>query len=120
MLRLEQDKYYVGVTAKTPEQRYREHLGNGKSWWTSKYRPVGIAETRSLGITTYKEAQIQENKVTREYMKQYGVNSVRGGDLTMTSELVVRFGYIFDKFGWESITTIVFLLLVIAILVFKG
>lgn len=116
VLRLEQKKWYVGITSQTPEARFREHRSGRKSYWTEEYPPIEIADTRYLGDLNLEEARAYEEKVTRRYMREKGVNNVRGGSITETSDVIIRFGYIWDRFGWEAMTVIVFELLVIAYL----
>jgi predicted GIY-YIG superfamily endonuclease len=98
VLRLEEDKYYVGVTSKTPEERFREHLnGIRAAKWTLKYKPVSIYDQKELGLMTYDYAQKYENIVVRRYMKERGYNITRGGDLTDPSDYV-KFGQtIYDR-----------------------
>ncbi len=116
ILKLEQGKYYVGITTQIPEQRLAGHLGGQKTWWTSDYKPLGIFDRKDLGNLNIEEAKLIENHVTRLYIKKYGINNVRGGDLTQTNDMVVRFGYIFDDLTWQAISIIIFLLAVIAYL----
>lgn len=111
VLRLEDSKYYVGITSKTPEVRMKEHQdGVRAAYWTAKHKPTEIIYREDLGIATQTQAEKRENKIVRAYMKKCGVNSVRGGDLTNTSEYVVRFGYIFDKEVWSDAVHILILL----------
>lgn len=118
ILKLENSKWYVGITSKTPEERFAEHkLGKRAAYWTMKYKPLKIELTEDLGIVSKKHAERYENKVTRLLMKERGLNNVRGGDLRDVEEYTARFGYIWDKFGWETITVIVLQMLIIIYLV---
>ena len=49
-------------------------------------------------------------------MKERGLNNVRGGDLRDTEDYIIRFGYIRDKFSWETAILILTLMLMIAYL----
>ena len=72
ILQLESGKYYVGKSA-TPAERYKQHIeGNGAAW-TKKYKPVKFLETRALTGTH------DETNLTKDLMKKYGVDNVRGG-----------------------------------------
>lgn len=117
ILKCEEDKYYIGVTSKTPELRMQEHIkGIRPAKWTMKYKPIKLVDRKDLGMMTYENAEKYENKVIRAYVKKCGINNARGGDLRDTSDFIIRFGYIFDKSGWEVITAVVFLMLIIIIL----
>ncbi len=74
VLKCEDGKYYVGKT-EDPETRFKAHFGKaGGSKWTKKHQPEKIL---------YFEddlKDIDENRITFEKMKQYGVRNVRGGD----------------------------------------
>jgi predicted GIY-YIG superfamily endonuclease len=72
ILQLESGKYYVGKSA-NPAERYKQHIeGNGAAW-TKKYKPVKFLETRALTGTH------DETNLTKDLMKKYGVDNVRGG-----------------------------------------
>lgn len=117
VLKLEDGKYYVGITSKTPEERTREHLnGIRTAYWTAKHKPLKVIHTEDLGTIEQSKAEKHENRMVRALMKQRGINNVRGGDLTSTEEYIKRFGYIWDKEGWYAVTVVTFLLLVIAYL----
>ena len=104
VLKLEQDKWYVGITTQPVEKRFAQHRkGFAGARWTKKYRPIRIHDIHDLGYCDTERAQKFEGKVTREYMKQYGDNNVRGGDLTDVDEYVRRFGYFFTKNDWGDL-----------------
>lgn len=118
ILRLEDGKFYVGITSKTPEIRMQEHQ-NGKqsAYWTAKHRPIEIIYREDLGHIKKDKAERYENKMTRSIMKKQGVNNVRGGDLTHTNDYVVRFGYIFDKENWEDMFYITLMFIILAVFI---
>ena len=75
ILQLEGGKYYVGKS-ENPAQRYRQHIeGNGAAW-TKKHKPVKFLETRAL------TGEHDETNLTKDLMKKYGVDNVRGGAYT--------------------------------------
>ena len=114
VLRLQDGKFYVGITSNTPEIRMQEHLNGVRvAYWTAKHKPIEIIHTEDLGIIEKSKAEKYENKMVRALMKQRGLNNVRGGDLTSVEEYTKRFGYVWDKDGWYALTVVVFLLLVI-------
>lgn len=116
VLKLEQDKYYVGITSQTPEKRFQEHLHGRKTHWTAKYPPIKIVDTKYLGDLSLEDAKDYENKVTRRYIKEKGVNNVRGGDLTDVSNYVIRFGNIYDDISWWLSSIIILQMLIIWVL----
>lgn len=75
VLQLQGGKYYVGKTTDF-NRRYQEHKTGNGSAWTSKYHPVKIVEVRPL------HGDHDENNTTKDYMKKYGVENVRGGSYT--------------------------------------
>ncbi len=114
ILKLEESKYYVGVTSKTPEYRFQQHKnGFAGAAWTKKYKPIKIMDTKFLGNITYEEAEKYENKVVRAYIKVHGLNSVRGGDLRDADDYIQRFGWIYLKDNWEVLTVIILQFLII-------
>lgn len=114
VLKLENGKWYVGITSKTPEVRFAEHLASKSSaYWTMKHKPIEIELVEDLGIVSRQHAEKYEAKVTRNLMKERGLNNVRGGDLRDVGEYVQRFGWILDKERWDTVLYIVLLLLVI-------
>lgn len=117
VLECENKKYYVGVTSKTPKERFQEHAkGIRSANWTLKYKPIRIIDQKNLGQRTYSEAQTYENKVVRAYIKKVGANSVRGGDLTDIQDYTIRFGRIFLKDNWEIIIGMSLMMAIVTII----
>ena len=109
ILKLEHDKWYVGITSKSPEERFREHkLGIRCAYWTKAYKPIEIELREDLGIVSKEHAETYENKITRRLMKERGLNNVRGGDLRDNDEYVKRFGWIYIKSDWQKLTIAAF------------
>lgn len=71
ILKLENNKYYVGKT-KNINKRILDHFQNNGSEWTKKYKPIEI-------INTYKGDNFDEEKHTLLTMDKYGIDNVRGG-----------------------------------------
>ncbi len=65
-------KYYIGKT-NNPEFRLEKHFSNNGSAWTKKYPPIRVIEIIP------NSDDYDEDKHTLKYMKQYGINNVRGG-----------------------------------------
>lgn len=112
VLILEDDKWYVGITSKTPEQRFQEHkLGIRGAYWTKAHKPISIELKEDLGIVNKEHAEAYENKITRTLMKERGLNNVRGGDLRDNEEYAQRFGRIWLKKEWGIFTLALFFML---------
>lgn len=78
VLELANNKYYIGKTTDVMKRFNQHKTGNG-SVWTKLHRPKKILECRPL-INNH-----DENNITKDYMKKYGVENVRGGAYTQTS-----------------------------------
>lgn len=72
ILKLEQNKFYVGKT-NNPDFRIENHINGEGSAWTKKYKPIQLIELLS-NCDDY-----DEDKYTRMYMDKMGVDNVRGG-----------------------------------------
>jgi|GEM_PF-752975 len=117
VLKLQQDKYYVGITSKTPEERMWEHKHKVRAaYWTMKYPPIEIVHTEDLGVISKAEAEKRENAVVRDGISRHGLNNVRGGDICGTVDHIPRFGSYWTKDNWETVTYIVLLNLIIFLL----
>lgn len=73
ILKLENNKYYIGRTEKNPEFRIQQHIDGNGSAWTEKYKTLEIIDI----IET--DSKYDEDKYTIEYMEKYGIDNVRGG-----------------------------------------
>lgn len=112
VLKLEKEKWYVGITSKTPEERFREHaLHKRAAYWTMKYKPLEIELVEDLGEVSKEQAEDYENKITRSLMKERGLNNVRGGDLRDIDDYIVRFGWVYIKEQWVLLTLLAFFML---------
>jgi predicted GIY-YIG superfamily endonuclease len=72
ILELINNKYYIGKTNDVM-RRYDEHMNNIGSAWTRLYKPIKLIECHSVK-TVY-----DEDNITKDYMKKYGIENVRGG-----------------------------------------
>lgn len=72
VLQLEDNKWYIGKTSDVAA-RVRQHTAGSGSAWTKMYKPVAVKETRRL------KDVYDETNTTKEYMKKYGIDNVRGG-----------------------------------------
>lgn len=75
VLKLNQGKYYIGKT-ENPDNRFIQHFSNTGSMWTKRFSPLLIHEIIP-NCDTY-----DEDKYTLKYMKEFGIENVRGGSFT--------------------------------------
>jgi len=73
VLKLKENKYYVGKTGNV-KTRLDQHIAGYGSAWTNKYPILHVKE-----IVPEKHG-FSELSITLHYMKKYGVNNVRGAD----------------------------------------
>jgi len=71
-LKLEKGKYYIGKT-NNPQIRLDSHFNSNGSEWTKLYKPIRVLEVKP-NCDDY-----DEDKITRQYMDEYGIDNVRGG-----------------------------------------
>lgn len=91
MLELEDDYYYIGITRKTPEARFREHCDGTGAKWTALHKPVSIMNTKDLGKLTEVDAIDEETMATVYYMREFGYEKVRGGKLVALDDSTIRY-----------------------------
>jgi len=72
ILKLEDNKYYVGKT-KNINKRFLDHFTNNGSEWTKKYKPIEIINKHNSNDN------FDEEKYTLLTMDEYGIDNVRGG-----------------------------------------
>lgn len=88
VLRLENGNYYVGITAVTPLQRFKQHESGKGAVWTKLNPPIEIIQEESLGYLYESQAVKLETDKTLEVMKTYGIERVRGGSLVQVNAVV--------------------------------
>jgi len=108
ILKLESDKYYVGITARAnPQTRINQHIsGFYGAKWTKRYKYISTVEVRDLGVITLLAAEREEKRVTIEYMDRFGYQNVRGADLSYSGKYVKRFNRFFTEDNWEVLTLV--------------
>jgi len=72
ILQLKHGKWYVGKTDDI-HRRFDQHVSGSGSAWTSVHEPIKIYETRQI------KTLHDETNLTKDLMKKYGVDNVRGG-----------------------------------------
>lgn len=75
VLELDDNKYYIGKTS-NPQFRISQHVNVNGSAWTKKYNVINLLEL----IPSIDD--FDEDKYTLIYMKNKGINNVRGGTFT--------------------------------------
>ena len=79
VLKLENNKYYVGSSTDI-DRRFGQHkAGKLSSKWTRKHKPLEIIETKYIGRMDTKACNIYESALTLDCMRLYGKENVRGG-----------------------------------------
>lgn len=73
VLKLENEKYYVGKTSRSVQERFLEHARGHGSAWTRFHPPVSILIQRPC-----RDAFDEDAEVKRQ-MQQFGMDNVRGG-----------------------------------------
>jgi predicted GIY-YIG superfamily endonuclease len=76
ILFLQDGCYYIGKTYKDPSVRFEEHKNGQGCKWTSIHPPIHIVDI------IYGVDHFDEDKYTKQYMKLYGIEKVRGGAYT--------------------------------------
>ncbi len=86
------DKYYV-EKCDNPNEQYMKHMNGELCEWTKKYKPYAIE--RIIESDKY-----DINFITKQYMKKYGIDNVRGGnynELELTESVKINLKYeLFD------------------------
>jgi hypothetical protein len=72
VLKLENNKYYIGKT-NNPTFRLENHFSSNGSAWTKKYKPIKVEEL------IHNCDDYDEDKYTKIYMDKFGISNVRGG-----------------------------------------
>jgi cellular nucleic acid-binding protein len=91
VIECQKGKYYIGKT-KDVFKRFEEHKSGSGSAWTKKYPPIKLELCRSL------QGDHDENNITKDYMKKYGIENVRGGSyaqVTLSEDIIKLLRYEF-------------------------
>lgn len=72
ILKCKDETYYIGRTVR-PIERIEEHFAQHGSEWTKLHPPIRVI--REIDTTD----AMDEDKYTKIYMRQYGIDKVRGG-----------------------------------------
>jgi len=81
VLQLDNDKWYVGVTSRTPHEELARHkAGNGVEW-TREHKAVKVHYAKDFGAVDEAKVREFEDRVTLKYMERYGVATVRSDNM---------------------------------------
>jgi hypothetical protein len=72
ILKLANNKYYIGKTNNL-EERLNAHKNGTSSLWTTKHKFISVEKVIPNA------SSFDEDKYTLEYMNKYGIDNVRGG-----------------------------------------
>ena len=72
ILRLINNKYYVGIS-QNPQKRIKDHFAGRGAGWTRTHKPMGV-ELVLNGVDIF-----EEDMWTKRYMADKGIENVRGG-----------------------------------------
>jgi hypothetical protein len=94
ILKLENNKYYIGKTDNL-EKRKKAHMNGTACSWTKKYKLLSVEKI------IQDASPFDEDKYTIEYMNKYGIDNVRGG--IYVSEVLDEFQiYTIKKSIWGA------------------
>lgn len=77
-LRLDNGKYYIGMTTNV-KNRIEQHIEGKGAGFTKRHHPTHLVTCFPLGRSTPFEAKHAEKVLTIEYMLKFGPENVRGG-----------------------------------------
>ena len=75
VLRLNNNRYYVGSSA-NPQERIEQHIQGKGSHFTLVNPVIEVVDTFAA------KSPFDEDNITKQYMAQYGIDNVRGGSYT--------------------------------------
>jgi predicted GIY-YIG superfamily endonuclease len=78
IIRLSEDKYYVGQTNNINKRLSQHFNGNGSSW-TKRYPPIEVLWTLETRLTYWRDALSVETEVAQKVAQIFGRENVRGG-----------------------------------------
>lgn len=85
VLQLENDKWYVGVTSRTPHEELARHKAGNGGAWTQESKPTKVHYAKDFGAVDEEKVREFEDRVTLKYMERYGVATVRSDNMVEAS-----------------------------------
>lgn len=118
ILKLEQNKYYVGLST-NPSRRIQEHKnGFYSAQFVKKFNYVDNLPFIDLGNVTFDEAKHLENLKTLEFMKLYGYQNVRGGKFSYRGKYIKIGMWLARDIDFVNLLGVLFFLIVVTVLYF--
>lgn len=84
VLQLDNDKWYVGITSRTPHEELARHKAGDGVGWTQESKPVKVHYAKDFGAVDKAKVREFEDRVTLKYMERYGVAAVRSDNMGET------------------------------------
>lgn len=121
VLRLQNNKFYLGITSrKNPNVRINEHMnGFYSAQWVKRYKPIEFIEILELGNVTTAEAERLELKQTVQYMKKYGYQNVRGGKLNYSGKYIKVGNWFLKDEDFKTLIAVLLMMVSVAALLLK-
>ncbi|MFE7720123.1 GIY-YIG nuclease family protein [Nocardia rhizosphaerihabitans] len=83
VLRLEEGKYYVGMS-RDVDRRFKRHSKGKGAAWTRQFKPIEVIRRVDTKLTDEYEVAVLENELTFDMAIQHGLDNVRGGGYCQT------------------------------------
>lgn len=87
VLKLESNKYYIGITTNI-NFTLEEYINHNETEWTKQYNPIELTE-----LISNVNSRDKLDKVTIRFMKKYGIENVRGGnfnEIKLHDEVIIK------------------------------
>ena len=117
ILKLHQDKYYVGITSQhDPMTRINQHKnGFYSAEWVKKYGFESVIEIIDIGVVSKDDAELLEEKHTVEYMKKFGLQNVRGAQFNYSGKYLKIHKAYYRDIDANAALGLIFIILAFAI-----
>lgn len=100
ILKLENDKYYIGRTTKSIYERVLEHSLGEASAWTKLNKPLEIVDFK------FNADKFDTDLYVKKYMDKYGISNVRGGSYTSIRLPTEKYNLLREELATANMTQI--------------